>query len=100
MTKEIRKKYIDLAKKYGASCRCLNFLTNKDLCYHNNIFRNSISKNKIKIVPKIVYNKMNKYYEKPFQEEGFYEIIELDYLIDEKMKDTKEFKKIYYQYLE
>ena len=36
---ENRKYYIDLAKKYGFKVRCFEFLTPKDICFHNDYQR-------------------------------------------------------------
>ena len=89
LTKETRKEFIDLAKKYKFKVRCLNFVTQIDICIHNSYFRNYITNGKTKVIPKIVYNMMKKKYVKPELNEGFDEINEIEFNIDEN-KDLYE----------
>lgn len=91
---EVRKKYIDIAKKYNVRCRCLLFIVSKDVAIHNNYYRHVKSDGKIDIVPDIVYNIFNKKYEKPELKEGFYQIDELNFILDDVVDD--EYFKYYY----
>jgi len=71
-----RKLFIDLAKKYNYKSTCIIFNTNKDLAVHNNHYR--AYKTKTELIPTIVYNKFNKYYEEPNKLEGFDNIININ----------------------
>ena len=93
MTIKDRSIFIDIAKKYKTNCRCLIFNTNKNLCLHNSYFRNFTSNGNIKAIPKIVYDVMNKKYEKPTINEGFNEIIEINFNLD---TNNKELYNLYY----
>ena len=96
MSKDERKLYIDLAKKYNIQCRCLLFTTPKEVCIHNSHFRNFISDNQVQIIPQIVYNIMNKKYEKPDLSEGFYQIDEIEFNLNLDQTDKQIYEKYYY----
>lgn len=81
VSKANRKVFIDIAKKYKVQCRCLLFNTNIDICVHNSSYRNFVTNGNVNIIPKMVYNIMNKKYEKPELNEGFYEINEIEFMI-------------------
>jgi bifunctional polynucleotide phosphatase/kinase len=72
-TKDKRKEYIDLAKKYNYDVYCINMTTSYDLSQHNNIYRYWI--NNTGLIPAVVYNKFRKDYEEPSCDEGIKEII-------------------------
>ena len=84
-----RQPYIELAKKYNIQCRCLVFTTPKEICIHNNYYRNFITNNAVSVIPQIVYNMMNKKYEEPKLLEGFYEINKIDFNPRFKNDDEK-----------
>ena len=94
-SRKARKVYIDIAKKYNISVRCLWFNTLKELAMHNNIYRHIINGGENKIVPKIAYNIYKKYFEKPVIEEGFYQVDIMKFKLN--LNDVD--KKIYYSYL-
>lgn len=96
LTKEIRQKYIDIANKYSYKYRCLNFTASKDICMHNSFYRNYQSNNLIETIPKIVYNIMNKKYEKPELSEGFYDIIEIEFKINLNENERNIYEKYYF----
>jgi len=96
MSKNERKEYLDLAKKYNIQCRCLLFTTPKEVCIHNSHFRNFTSNNQVTIIPQIVYNIMNKKYEKPELSEGFYQIDEIEFNLKLSEQDKKLYEKYYY----
>ena len=73
-TIEVRKKYIELAKKYDVKCRVIIIDADKFMSVHNNIYRHCLSMKINKIIPMVAYNKYNKVYVKPSLEEGFYQI--------------------------
>jgi bifunctional polynucleotide phosphatase/kinase len=70
-TVDVRKYYIDLAKKYDYKVKCYIMNVEKDLGKHMNYYRfkkgNGI---KHKLIPDIVYNVYFKKYEEPKLEEG------------------------------
>lgn len=91
-SKEHRKEWIDLAKKYDYFVKVINMNTNLDLCKHNNIYR-SIKKD-VKLVPDIAYNMFKSKYEKPNVNENIDEIVDQDFeLYDEIIVDND-----YYNY--
>lgn len=87
MSKANRKQYIDIANSYGVKCRCLVFTTSKDICIHNSYYRNFNTNGAIDVIPTMVYNMMNKKYEKPELSEGFYEINEIDFVVGDQTPD-------------
>lgn len=96
MSKADRKEYLDMAKRYNIQCRCLLFTTPKEVCIHNSHFRNFTSNNQVAIIPQIVYNIMNKKYEKPDLNEGFYKIDEIEFNLKLDQKDKQIYEKYYY----
>ena len=79
-SKECRKIYIDLAKKYKYKITCINInIGNLDWAYsileHNNYYR--ANKNNISIIPYLVYNIYFKNYKEPDINEGFDNIIKI-----------------------
>ena len=72
-TKDKRKEYIDLAKKYNYNVYCINMTTSYELSQHNNIYRYLTTDNDL--IPTIVYNKFRKDYEEPSCDEDIKEII-------------------------
>lgn len=95
LTRDVRKKYIDIAKKYKVKYRCFNFLTPIKICIHNSYFRNYQTNGVNPIIPSIVYNTMNKKYEKPEKDEGFYEINEIEFGLDLSDIDKEKYMKYY-----
>lgn len=71
--KEIRKKWINLARQNNYSVRICNMSTGEQLSMHNNVYR-SFKTNK-KMVPTIAYRLFKSKFEKPNKSEGVDEII-------------------------
>ena len=94
ITKNHRNAFIELAKRYNISVRCLLFNADINVCIHNSYFRNSVTNGSVKVIPKIVYNMMNKKYEKPELSEGFSVIHEVDFVLDADCK--KEYEMYYF----
>ena len=95
--KGTRKEYIDYAKRYNYNIIAIIMNTNKDLSYHNNMYRYWKGNNKISKVPSIVYNKYNSNFVKPIKEEGFNDIYEIDFTI---ITDDNYFDNDYYLYFD
>ena len=91
MELEKRKKYIDLAKKYSFKCRCINFKTDLDTSYHNNLFRSFTSDTKS--IPKIVYYKMRKMYVEPSIKEGYSNVENLEFVLDNNLLNIDDYSK-------
>jgi bifunctional polynucleotide phosphatase/kinase len=96
LTSVIRKKYIDLAKKYKVKCRCLYFTASMDISRHNNILRNIMTEGDTKIIPKVAYYKFRKQFEEPQKKEGFYKIEKIEFILDTDKISWEMFK----QYLD
>lgn len=94
LTKEIRKIYLDICKENKVNCSCLLFSTPKEICMHNSYYRNFITNGEIDVINRIVYNVMNKKYEIPTKDEGFYDIIEIKFCID--TDDDTIYRKYYF----
>lgn len=69
-SREMRKIYIDIAKKYNYDVRCIILDTSYDVSKHNMLYRYYKSGGKIGRVPDLVYNKMRKNMELPCKDEG------------------------------
>jgi len=79
-TIEDRKKFIDLAKKYSYTIRCVLFNIPLDIVIHNNYYRyiTSQSTSNCALIPKIAYNIYKSKYSQPEIKEGYKEIIEIN----------------------
>jgi bifunctional polynucleotide phosphatase/kinase len=89
---EIRYKYIKIAKLYNRKIRCFYFNTPIKLCQHLNTYRSKIMS---KYIPNIAYNIYNKKFIMPTIKEGFYEVINIDFI---PLFDNKSNKDIFLQY--
>lgn len=74
-----RKEYIDIAKKYNYSVRCIKINCDKNVAYHTAHYRSYKSNGVIKSIPMMVYHMYNKKYEDPEKSEGINEIIEINF---------------------
>jgi len=86
--KDTRKKYINLAKKYGLKVRSLCFMATMGQSLHNNYYRFVVGGKSL--VPKIAYNIYNKKFEEPIKKEGFDKIEKIPFVIDESMVDMND----------
>ncbi|KAI4503715.1 hypothetical protein M0802_001118 [Mischocyttarus mexicanus] len=73
-----RKRYITVAKKYNISIRCFLMTTSAEHAKHNNRFRELIDSNHAKIND-IIINSYMKNYVAPTLEEGFTEIVKINF---------------------
>lgn len=76
--RESRLRYINVAKKYKIPCRCFVMATSFVHCEHNVAFREVIDTNHARI-NKIVLNSYKKHYEIPTLDEGFSEIVHVNF---------------------
>ncbi|XP_045115645.1 LOW QUALITY PROTEIN: uncharacterized protein F21D5.5-like [Portunus trituberculatus] len=87
---ESRKRYIEAAKKCGATVRCFIFATSKDHARHNNKFREFSEEDHSK-VSDMVFNMYKSKYVEPTLKEGFHDIVKVNFIphfknqSDEKM---------------
>lgn len=93
-SKEIRKLYIDMAKEYNYTCRCIYFDVELLLAKHMNYYRHYI--NNSLLVPDIAYNVYKSKFEIPEISEGFNEIIKIKPNIE---FDNEENKNLFFKYL-
>ena len=75
-SKESRKRFITIAKKYNYKIRAVYMQTTKALSMHNNLYRHY--KYNCELIPEIAYNIYNSKFELPVTGEGFTEIIEVE----------------------
>ncbi|KAI9206310.1 polynucleotide kinase 3 phosphatase-domain-containing protein [Polychytrium aggregatum] len=78
--RKAREGYVALAKKYGASVRCLWFRASLDLCNHNNAYREHIQKADHSHVPDVAFASFRSRFEEPLVDEGFGEVIPIDFV--------------------
>ncbi len=88
-----RKYFIDLAKKYNYKIRCFEFLTPKQICFHNDYQRVANDKHahlsgKAGSIP---IHSFFKYKEQPQLAEGFYEINKVNFLAKYSCDGDREF---------
>lgn len=80
--KEDRAYFIGLAKKHGYKLRCFEFLTPKDICFHNDYQRvaNDKRQHLSGKAGSIPIHSFFKYKEEPTLGEGFYEINKVNFI--------------------
>ncbi|CAH1990444.1 unnamed protein product [Acanthoscelides obtectus] len=79
MDKESRARFIEIAQKYKADCRCFLMVTDIYHSKHNNRFR-ELTDTTHEPVTDIIINKLKKSYQEPEQSEGFEEIIKVPFI--------------------
>jgi len=77
-TKEMRKIYINIAKKYNYNVRCIVLNTSYEISKHNMLYRYYKSNGTESRIPDLVYNKMKKNTELPDINEGIKNIEYID----------------------
>ena len=75
-SKESRKRFIAIAKKYNYKIRAVYMQTSTELSMHNNLYRHY--KYNCEVIPEIAYNIFKSKFEKPMIDEGFTEIVEIE----------------------
>lgn len=74
-----RARYVNAAKKHNLPCRCFVMTTTFNHARHNIVFRELTDKKHSKI-NKIVLNSYKKNYEDPSSEEGFSDIVRVNFV--------------------
>ncbi|KAK4881724.1 hypothetical protein RN001_005043 [Aquatica leii] len=93
--KVTRKKYIDAAKKHNVNCRCFVMTTSWQHSKHNNKFR-ELTDTAHEPIGEMILNMYKKNYQEPSLEEGFDEIVNIDF-VPEFHNDNH--KKLYEMFL-
>lgn len=81
-TKESRKPYIELAKKYGYNVRIINIgklFEDYNMAQHNNYYRHC--KFGVPLIPNVALYKFLKDYEEPDMDEGVDDVVFINYLL-------------------
>lgn len=86
---ESRKLFIDIANKNNVKCRCIKFETSFDHAFHNNMYRYVKGDRKVPIIAYRIYKKK---FNEPELSEGFYQINEINFTLDENFNDPKYFQ--------
>ena len=75
-----RAAYLTEAKNRNIPVRCFQFITERKLSEHLNLYRERITQGQYKRIPAIAYNMYNKNFVKPKIEEGFAEICKVNFV--------------------
>jgi len=96
-TKEVRKRYIDCAKQFKIPIRCFLFDVSFEHALHNNKIREMTNKDdSYKHVGYLAFVKYKSSYEEPSCNEGFEELVKVNFIL--KFKDEM-IKELYMQFL-
>ncbi|KAJ7370555.1 hypothetical protein OS493_031561 [Desmophyllum pertusum] len=96
-TKEVRRRYIDCAKQAKIPARCFLFDVSFEHAQHNNKIREMTNKdNTYKHVGHLVFMKYKSSFEEPSCDEGFEEIVKVNFI--PKFKEER-IKELYMQFL-
>lgn len=94
VNKESRQRYINAAKKANVKCRCFRMTTSPKHAQHNIAFRELIDSNHSKI-NQMVLNTFKKNFEEPTLDEGFSEIVKINFIPNFKNQREKELYNMY-----
>mmetsp|Transcript_26977 Transcript_26977/g.38013 ORF Transcript_26977/g.38013 Transcript_26977/m.38013 type:complete len:454 (+) Transcript_26977:52-1413(+) len=94
-TKDVRQEYIAIAKKSNIPVRCFWYQTPLDLANHLNMYREKITSGERSHVPKVVYATFNKKFEEPNTEEGFSEVVKVNFV---PKFENDDHKKVFFQF--
>ncbi|XP_063933480.1 bifunctional polynucleotide phosphatase/kinase-like isoform X2 [Zophobas morio] len=89
--------FLALARKHGVAARCLYFSTSRDLCRHNDIFRELTAGGRPR-VGDIALNVYQRRFEMPTADEGFEAVIEVPFEVRFKADQVREYE-LYCKYL-
>jgi bifunctional polynucleotide phosphatase/kinase len=89
--------FLALARKHGVAARCLYFSTSRDLCRHNDIFRELTVGGRPR-VGDIALNVYQRRFEMPTADEGFEAVIEVPFEVRFKADQVREYE-LYCKYL-
>lgn len=76
---ESRKRFVEIAKKMKVPCRCFKMSASYKQAKHNNAFRELTNRNHASIND-MVFNMYKSKYQEPTKEEGFEEIVKVNFL--------------------
>ena len=91
--REDRRLFVDLAKRLGFKVRCFEFLTPKDICFHND-YQRIANSNRVHLSGKagsIPIHTFFKYKEPPQLNEGYYEVNQVNFIAKFDSAADKEF---------
>lgn len=94
---DVRKLWINLAKKLDVPIRCIHFKTPMDVCQHNNVVRalnKSMNPESRESLPGLAFAGFTSRYKAPQLKEGFQDITEVPF----KFRGTEEEYKIWGRY--
>ncbi|XP_078785480.1 bifunctional polynucleotide phosphatase/kinase isoform X2 [Oryzias latipes] len=87
---ESRKRYVDVAKAAGVSCRCFHFSASLEQAKHNNRFREMApSDGKHAKVNEMVFHSYKKHFVAPALSEGFSEILQIHFVPNFKDRQSE-----------
>lgn len=92
--KKIRQRYINMARKFNVECRCFLMTTSSKHAQHNIAFRDLINVNNSH-VNQIAFNAYKSNFEEPTLEEGFSEIVRVNFVPHFRSEAEKELYNIY-----
>ncbi|KAI6653783.1 Bifunctional polynucleotide phosphatase/kinase-like [Oopsacas minuta] len=74
-----RAVYIEMAKTKKIPVRCFYFKTSPEIASHLNFFRQNQTQGEVRRIPLVAYRIYDKYFEAPTKQEGFDDVIEIDF---------------------
>jgi len=77
-----RNYFISLANQHSVPVRCFVFQTPKEISEHLNFMREKMSLGTIRRVPDVAFNKFKSSYAEPTLDEGFTEILKVEFVPD------------------
>lgn len=93
-SKEMRQRYINAARKFNVKCRCFIMTTSWKHAQHNIAFRELIDSKHSKI-NQMVLNTYKKNFEEPTLDEGFSEIVRVNFIPNFRNEGEKELYNMY-----
>lgn len=94
--RDARRNYVELGLKYDTKVRCFVMKTEHDHARHNNLFREITDPSHARIKEPL-FNQFRARYQPPTKQEGFSEIINVNFVPD--FKGNKTLENLYFTYL-
>jgi bifunctional polynucleotide phosphatase/kinase len=99
--RDVRKVWISLAQRHSAPIRCFHFTASQELARHNDAVRaisglSTLNPESRQILPGLAFNSFASRYQEPNTDEGFSEIVPINFSFDGTAEERKAWARFWY----